>query len=159
MIRPGRFCGSVEALADVDVRDLVAWISAISLHSWPQQSRSVLKPAMVTDLGWHGFGAISDELVNALMALFPGARSHSRMLSVVMPGHGIEPHRDQQSPAWWCRVHCPLTSNESSRFIVNGAAHSMDVGRAYCVNVLAEHAVENDGATPRIHLMFDVEKA
>jgi hypothetical protein len=153
-----RFRGSVEFLACVHVLDLVAWIETIRFEAWPQQSRSELKPAMVTDLAWHRFGAMSDGIVAALMELFPSARAHSRMLSAVMPGHRIEPHMDQQSDAWLCRVHCPLTSNDESSFVVAGSGHVMRVGQAYMVNVLVEHSVTNDGETPRIHLMFDVEQ-
>lgn len=78
------------------------------------------------------------------------------MLSVVVPGHSIEPHKDQQAPAWVCRVHVPLTTSDRSAFIVGGEAHTLAVGMAYLVNTLVEHAVTNDGATPRTHFMFDV---
>ncbi len=32
----------------------------------------------------------------------------------------------------------------------------LDAGRAYAIDVRAPHAVRNDGATPRLHFMFDV---
>lgn len=154
-----RFVGSVSTLASVNVSSLIAWIGAIGLDRWPQQSAHELKPAMVTDPHWFGLGAMAASIVGALMLHFPGCRSYNLMLSAVMPGHRIDPHVDQQSDAWLCRVHCPLTSNDRSSFIVNGLAYAMQVGYAYRVNVLAEHHVFNDGITPRIHLMFDVEKA
>ena len=154
-----RFRGSVSHLACVDVSSLISWIEAISLGQWPQQSRHELKPAMVTDPNWFGFGAMADPLVQTLMTHFAGCRSHNLMLSAVMPGHCIEPHADQQADTWLCRVHVPLLSNEKSRFIVGGIAHAMHVGNAYRVNVLAEHSVVNDGDVPRVHAMFDVEKS
>jgi Aspartyl/Asparaginyl beta-hydroxylase len=154
-----RFCGSVSHLACVNASSLTAWIEAINLEKWPQQNRHELKPAMVTDPNWFGFGAVADPLVTSLMTHFAGCRPHNLMLSAVMPGHCIEPHADLQSDAWLCRVHSPLVSNEKSRFIVDGLEHAMYVGHAYRVNVLAEHSVVNDGVTPRIHFMFDVEKS
>lgn len=153
-----RFTGKVEAFASLDVADLVKWICGIPFSEWHQQ-RPVdhqLRPAMMTDLSWHGLKAITDPAVALLTGHFPGCSEDTRMVSVVMPGHSIEPHCDWQSPHWICRVHVPLTTNDKSRFIVGGIDHHMEVGKAYRVNTEIEHAVTNDGATPRIHLMFDV---
>ena len=76
-----------------------------------------------------------------------------------MPGHAIEPHKDQQADYWRARVHVPLMTNERSAFVVECKPHAMAVGSAYLVNTLAEHAVTNDGDTPRIHFIFDVRRA
>lgn len=151
--------GGCEPLGKVDVTDLVAWIGGIDLAEWPQQSPlgdGQLRPAMVTDLGWNGFGEKTDPVVADLMAGFPGCSADQRMLSVVMPGHAIEPHRDMQAPNWHCRVHVPLLTNEFSAFLVHGKPHFLEAGTAYTVDTQQEHAVTNDGPTPRIHLMFDV---
>ena len=111
---------------------------------------------MMTDLGWFDFGVVCAPVVSELMANFHGCIVYQRMLSVVMPGNYIEPHRDQQAPYWLCRVHVPLHTNEQSDFIVDGKSHRMDVGMAYRVNTLAEHSVFNNGNSPRTHFMFDV---
>jgi hypothetical protein len=111
---------------------------------------------MVNDPAWHGFKDRTDLIVSQIMAWLPRHVSYNRLLSVVMPGHSIEPHRDLQSPDWDCRVHVPLVSNPQSRFIVNGHDYVLTPGLAYRVNTEAEHSVTNDGATPRIHFMFDV---
>lgn len=154
-----RFDRSCEPFAAVSVADLVSWIGGIPFQDWPQQRRDELRPAMVNDLSWHGFGTMAAPIVAELMQSFPGCEAHQPMLSVVMPGHAIEPHTDQQPPAWRCRVHVPLTTNGNSRFVVGGMAHRMHVGTAYRVNTEAEHAVTNDGTTPRVHFMFDVRLA
>lgn len=154
-----RFNGSVEPFARCNAADLALWISGISFEDWHQQARlsdGQIRPAMMTDLGWHGFGNRSQPIVAELMAHFPGCEAHQLMLSVVMPGHSIELHRDQQAPVWICRVHVPLTTNSRSMFIVDGMSRPMAVGTAYKVNTLAEHSVTNDGKCPRIHFMFDV---
>lgn len=154
-----RFAGTVEGFATVNVAELVAWITAIDFADWPQQHRLAdggIRPMMVSDHAWHGFGAETRPLIAELLAHFPGCVSSTELLSVVMPGHQIEPHTDSQPPHWRCRVHVPLTSNPLSRFIVGGVAHRLVPGQAYRVNTEAVHAIENAGPTPRIHLMFDV---
>lgn len=153
-----RFTGCCEPITSVDVAGLVDWIGNIDFLEWPQQGRpdQELRPAMVTDLSWHGFREMTDPVVARIKGLFPECWSDNRMLSVVMPGHSIEPHCDWQSPAWRFRVHVPLTTNEQSLFIVGGEHHVMKVGMAYRVNTEVEHSVENKGNTPRIHFMFDV---
>ena len=151
-----RFTGSVEPIAPVEVRGLIAWISAIDLRLWPQQTLAELKPAMVTDPNWFGFGVQAKLVINQVWKLFPSCSPHEPMLSCVMPGHSIPPHVDHQAPYWLCRVHVPLTSNDKSKFIVDGEHYHLEVGQAYRVNTEAEHSVENDGLAPRIHFMFDV---
>ena len=139
----------VQEYADCDVSALTAWITAIPFEEWPQQSLledGRIRPAMVTDLSWHGFGKMTSEFASA----------SNRMLSVVMPGHSIPPHQDQQDLRWITRVHVPLTTNDKAVFIADGETFHMKVGKAYRVNTLAEHEVRNDGLTPRIHFIFDV---
>ena len=146
--------------AAVDVADLIAWVGSIDWTDWPQQNKpgQELKPAMVTDPGWHGFGRRSDPVVSHLMRFFPGCEDHQRMLSVVMPGHSIEPHRDEQAPAWEIRVHVPLLTNPRALFITDDDAGVMEVRMAYMVNTRRTHAVHNAGDTPRVHFMFDVRQ-
>jgi hypothetical protein len=154
-----RWGGTCEPLASVDVASLVDWITTIDFMEWPQQRQRYgqgLRPAMVSDLAWHGFGKRTDALVAGLMAGFPGQGAFQRMLSVVMPGHEIKPHVDLQGSQWHCRVHVPLTTNSRSLFIVGGTEHGLEVGMAYKVNTEVVHSVTNDGPTPRIHFMFDV---
>lgn len=149
-------------LGPVGADALAKWITAIPFEEWPQQHRlpgGQIRPSMQTDITWHGFGEIAEPVVNAIMQEhFPGGIAYQRMLSVVMPGHSIPPHCDEQAKSWICRVHVPLMSNAKSRFIVGGQDHVLAPGFAYRVNTRAEHAVTNDGETPRIHFMFDVGK-
>lgn len=158
---PRRFTGTCEKLGDVNVTDLVAWVTAIPFEDWHQQARladGLIRPMMMTDLNWHGFGRQTDDIVDDLIMEFGGCGAYQRMLSVVMPGHSIAPHRDEQRPTWLWRYHVPLISNPKSRFIVGGEDHVLVPGSAYRVNTEAVHAVTNDGDTPRIHFMFDVSQ-
>lgn len=153
-----RFTGTVEPFALVEVGGTIAWLTAIPFTSWPQQSKvdRSLRPAMVNDPDWHGFKAETDRIVDDLMAHYPGASDCKRMLSVVMPGHAIEPHCDEQDHRWLCRVHVPLATNPQSLFVVGGRHHNMVPGIAYRVNTEVTHSVINNGPNPRVHFMFDV---
>lgn len=148
----------MEPLGFVDVSGLVSWIRGISFEDWPQQDKHQLKPAMVTDPRWFGFGAKASPVVHDLMAHFPNCTSHQWMLSAVMSGHSIPPHVDQQPPKWVTRVHVPLLTSPHSYFMVEGVSYAMDVGEAYKVDTRLEHSVINNGP-PRVHFMFDVHGA
>jgi aspartyl/asparaginyl beta-hydroxylase len=154
---------SVELLArDVDVAEVVDWISTVPFAEWPQQHPlgGELRPAMVNDLAWQGFGWRTDLLVSRLLSNhFPGAEDYNRMLSVVRPGHGIEWHRDEPAAGWISRVHVPLSTNPRAVMIAATHVYWMDVGCAYLVDVRSLHAVRNEGDCSRIHFMFDVRRA
>lgn len=111
---------------------------------------------MVTDLNWHGFGEQAKAIAQQLTP--ENTYTDTWMLSVVMPGHLIEPHTDGQPPYWLHRVHVPLLTNPESRFIVGGVHHHMEIGQAYRVSTEVTHSVENNGKTPRVHFIFDVKK-
>jgi hypothetical protein len=148
-----RFDGTVEWLAEVDASGMTAWILGIPFSRWPQNPG---RPAMIADPNWHWFGAVAKPVVDELMAYFPGGEAYQLYVSAVLPGHSIAPHKDEQGHDWLCRVHVPLTTNERSEFWVDNDCHHMEPGSAYRVNTLKVHAVINQGATPRIHFMFDV---
>ena len=146
-------------LGRIDVADLAAWIAGIDFALWPQQHRvdDQLRPAMVTDLAWHGFGDRTRGLMESL-ALLAGGGGYNRMLSVVMPGHVIPPHVDQQPDDWLTRVHVPLATNPDAAMILAGREEHFEVGGAYLVDTRVEHSIRNGGKTPRIHFMFDVRR-
>lgn len=182
---------SICHLCIVNVQSMADWISSIPFEAWPQQTRLAdgqLRPAMVTDLAWPYYRPDrktfreaarfvveyvmrSWEFLEAAMPpLDPGRQVVSfeirnYMLSVVMPGHSIDPHADQQAPGWVTRVHIPLLTNPSatfifphddSRLLTAGRSWNMQVGEAYLVDVSRVHEVRNEGSTPRVHFMFDV---
>lgn len=155
-----RYTGSCEKLASVEVEGIAHWIKAIPFSAWPQQRPvdSQLRPAMVTDTAWHGFGNEVHDLVTGLMNNFPECAPYQRMLSVVMPGHSIEPHHDAQGPDWICRVHVPLQSNSQAFTTMLGKDINLKVGSAYKLNTEETHSIRNGGKTPRIHFMFDVRR-
>lgn len=147
-------------VCEVEIGKLLGWLRAIPFEEWPQQDRlpdDLLRPSMVTDLRWYGFGRATDEVVAEVLRVFPGT-DYQRMLSVVMPGHDIPTHVDQQNPDWVGRIHVPLLSNPESEFVVGGGRYVMTPGRAYAVDTRVPHSVTNWGKSPRVHFMFDVRR-
>lgn len=143
------------------LRRVIEWIKAIPYEAWPQQTRlpdGLIRPAMVTDQAWQSFGEVTADLVRG--ATPDGAfRERNRLLSVVMPGALIEPHTDELGADWHTRMHVPLLTNPDAMFISGDAVHRMAAGFAYEINTRERHAVWNAGATPRVHLMFDLHGA
>lgn len=148
----------IEPLCCVDVTAVARWIAAIPFTAWPQQTLVPgERPAMVNDLAWHGFGVVTDALVAEVMAYHgPGRRAVTRMLSVVLPGAEIEPHRDPVAPTWLTRVHVPIAGDAGAMFELGGTEYHLELGRAYTVDIRQIHSVRNAGRIPRIHLMWDV---
>lgn len=147
-----------EKFTDCNPSAIVEWIGRIPFADWSQQmplAEGKIRPAMVTDLNWYGFGEMTETMVNKL-AWLCGGRVSNRMLSVVMPGASIGVHVDAMQPPWLTRVHVPLVTNTESGFIIGGVWYHLEVGSAYRVDIRERHSVENHGSTPRIHLMFDV---
>lgn len=141
---------------------VIQWIHAIPFDLWPQQHRladGLIRPAMVTDLEWESFGAVTADLVReATPPATAHLRERNRLLSVVMPGATIVPHTDDLGDDWITRIHVPLLSNPDAMFISGDVVHRMAVGFAYEINTRERHAVWNAGAMPRVHLMFDLHR-
>lgn len=53
------------------------------------------------------------------------------------------------------KVHVPLQTNEGAVFSIGETRRHLPVGRAYEVNNIAPHGVENTGTEDRIHLIFE----
>src|SRR5579863_396773 len=153
-----RFDGTCERFVEVDEKPLATWISSIDFIAWPQQNKlsdCKMRPAMINDVSWHGFGSMVGDLTSSLMTelrrTHPSiAASFNPLLSVVMPGHSIEPHRDFQQPDWFCRVHVPLLTNDGALMRIDGETHHLETGFAYLINTFSEHSVENRGEVPRV---------
>jgi hypothetical protein len=78
------------------------------------------------------------------------------MLARMAPGGVIHPHRDENPAAKWPhKIHVPLVTNDQVIFYVGGHPYHFAEGEAVEVNNMDIHAVENRGATDRIHLIFE----
>ncbi|MFT3805802.1 aspartyl/asparaginyl beta-hydroxylase domain-containing protein [Arenimonas sp.] len=78
------------------------------------------------------------------------------MLARMAPGGIIHPHTDASPSAKWPhKIHVPLTTNDKVRFYIKPQTYHFKVGEAVEVNNLDVHAVANEGASHRIHLIFE----
>jgi hypothetical protein len=53
------------------------------------------------------------------------------------------------------RIHIPVRTNPQVEFRLNGKLLEMAAGEAWYLNFNLPHAVENNGRTPRVHLVID----
>lgn len=78
------------------------------------------------------------------------------MLARMAPGGVIKPHRDANPAAKWPhKIHVPLVTNDRVTFFVDGVGYHFKEGEAVEVSNMAVHAVENNGDSDRIHLIFE----
>jgi hypothetical protein len=54
------------------------------------------------------------------------------------------------------KVHVPLVTNPGVTFVIEGERHHLPIGRAYEINNLLVHAVENVSDLERVHLIFEI---
>lgn len=141
-------------LGDVDIAELLGWLGAIDFATWPRQQLEdgQIRPSMITDHSWSGFGSASNALAAACLSHFRGRSEQHRILSLVLPGQVIDPHTDP----WSCRVHVPLLTNPQAFLIVEGHEYHLEAGKAYVVDGTRLHGVKNLGPTPRVHFVLDV---
>jgi Aspartyl/Asparaginyl beta-hydroxylase len=78
------------------------------------------------------------------------------MLARMAAGGVIQPHRDANPAAKWPhKIHVPIETNDQVVFFVDGKDYRMAEGEAVELNNMGVHAVENRGASDRIHLIFE----
>ncbi len=107
---------------------------------------------------WNEWRALLEPVLGAATAPYGYARGAFPrvMLARMAPGGVIHPHRDENPAAKWPhKIHVPLQTNDDVTFFVDGVAYHFDEGEAVEVNNMGVHAVENRGASDRIHLIFE----
>lgn len=71
-------------------------------------------------------------------------------------GGKIIPHTDAHpSFRMGHRIHVPITTNNKTRFMIDGRPHHLEVGQAYEINNQKTHSVVNKGGEDRITFIFD----
>ena len=107
---------------------------------------------------WNEWKALLEPVLGEATAPYGYARGAFPrvMLARMAPGGVIHPHRDENPAAKWPhKIHVPLQTNDDVTFFVDGVAYHFDEGEAVEVNNMGVHAVENRGASDRIHLIFE----
>jgi hypothetical protein len=122
------------------VSDFQDWRKSYDRPLWPQW-RELLEPVMAQAVAPYAYAR----------AGFPRV-----MLARMGPGGVIKPHRDANPAAKWPhKIHVPLLTNEQVTFFIDGVGYHFAEGEAVEVSNMAVHAVENNGASDRIHLIFE----
>jgi len=122
------------------VSDFDDWRVAENHRLW-EEWRQVLEPVLAQATQAYGYARGSYPRV---------------MLARMAPGGVIHPHRDGNPAARWPhKIHVPLLTNEKVTFFVDGVGFHFPEGKAVEVNNMGVHAVTNDGAADRIHLIFE----
>lgn len=150
----------IKSVGKVDITKVSKWLIGIPFEVWPQQHKladDMIRPAMVTDPSWNNFAdtikPIEDEVV---FKHFPELKITWRALSVVMPGHAIPTHRDQQPDHWKFRVHIPIQTSKNALFVYEDLVYRLEASFIYPVDTRNWHSCINGGTAPRIHLMLDL---
>jgi Aspartyl/Asparaginyl beta-hydroxylase len=140
--KPNRF-GALDATRHIVFRfvsNFQDWRDSHDRPLWPEW-KPLLEPVL--------------EAATASYAYSRGAYPRV-MLARMAPGGVIHPHRDENPAAKWPhKIHVPLVTNEGVTFYVDGVGYRLAEGEAVEVNNMGVHAVENRGATDRIHLIFE----
>ena len=123
----------------------------IDLDQWPSL-------AIMRDVGWERLGDSAEPVMETVVSrCYPPGGLVIRAMAVRLPaGARITPHVDEhESLRLSHRIHLPLVTNPRVRFFIDGVPHRFEVGRAVEVNNQLSHSVMNDGASDRIHFIFD----
>lgn len=116
------------------------WRESYDRPLWAQW-RTLLEPVLAQAVTPYGYAR----------GVFPRV-----MLARMAPGGVIKPHRDANPAAKWPhKIHVPLLTNEQVTFFVDGVGYHLEEGEAVEVSNMAVHAVENNGPSDRIHLIFE----
>ena len=175
-----RKTASIRALGKVDISALRAAVLAIPEAVWDAENSVKPNRFEALDLtrhivfrfvtgfedwrqsAYHRLWSEWQPLLEPALAQATKAYGYARgsfpriMLARMAPGGVIHPHRDANPAAKWPhKIHIPLTTNRQTTFFVDGVGYHFPEGEAVEVNNMGVHAVKNDGATDRIHLIFE----
>jgi hypothetical protein len=79
------------------------------------------------------------------------------MLSNLKAHARVPPHVDSNpSSLVPHKVHVPLITDPAVHFVIDGVRHHLEFGRAYEINNLLTHSVENGSDRARVHLIFEI---
>lgn len=116
------------------------WRGSHDRPAW-RQWRDVLEPVLAQAVRGYGYAR----------GVFP------RVMLARMPAGGvIHPHIDANPAAKWPhKIHVPISTNPAVVCCFGGQNHHFPRGDAVEVNNLGPHWVRTDGATDRVHLIFE----
>ena len=110
------------------------------------------------DIGWDLLADVALPLMHRILGDHypPGGTIIRAMAARLEAGGIIKPHHDKH-PSFHAghRIHIPIYTNPRVRFMIDGRAQKMAIGRVYEINNQKKHSVMNKGAEGRINFIFD----
>ena len=108
--------------------------------------------------GWARISESAQPLMDSIINThYKSGGTILRAMAAKLPAGGrIAPHHDSMTSfRFGHRIHIPITTNKSVRFMIGGRPHQMEVGHAYEINNQMQHSVLNAGKEDRITFIFD----
>ena len=108
--------------------------------------------------GWARISDVAQPLMDQIIAdHYTQGGVVLRAMAAKLPAGGrIAPHHDSMTSfKFGHRIHVPITTNKSVRFMIGGRPHQMEMGHAYEINNQMQHSVLNAGKEDRITFIFD----
>lgn len=120
-------------------------------ESWPDGE-------IYREAGWERIAAVATPLIDQVIESHyePGGVVLRAMAAKLKAKGKIQPHRDAlRSFHMGHRIHIPITTNPSVRFMISGKPYHFEVGKVYELNNQRKHSVINMGSEDRITFIFD----
>ena len=110
------------------------------------------------DIGWDLLADTAIPLMHQILGEHypPGGTIIRAMAARLEAGGIIKPHHDKH-PSFHAghRIHIPIYTNPRVRFMIDGRAQKMAIGRVYEINNQRKPSVMNKGEEGRINFIFD----
>lgn len=132
-------------------RDTESIVLLFCEESWPEGE-------IYREPGWGRLADVAMPLVNHIIntCYTPGGTVLRAMAAKLKAGGRITPHIDAlKSFRMGHRIHVPITTSASVRFVIGGKPYRFEAGRAYELNNQKLHSVMNMGKEDRITFIFD----
>ena len=132
-------------------RDTESIVMLFCDESWPEGD-------VYREAGWEALSDVAMPLINQVVETWyaPGGTLLRAMAAKLKANGRIQPHRDAlRSFHMGHRIHIPITTNPSVRFMIAGKPYRFEVGNVYELNNQKKHSVMNMGSEDRITFIFD----
>ena len=110
------------------------------------------------EVGWDRIANDAMPIINHIIETYynPGGIVLRAMAAKLKAGGRISPHVDSlKSFHMGHRIHVPITTNTSVRFMIEGKPYQFEVGKVYELNNQKTHSVMNMSKDDRISFIFD----
>ncbi len=132
-------------------RDTESIVMLFCDESWPEGQ-------IYREAGWDRLAEVAMPLIDNIIETYysPGGTLLRAMAAKLKARGRIQPHRDAlRSFHMGHRIHIPITTNPSVRFMIAGKPYQFEVGKIYELNNQRKHSVMNMGSDDRITFIFD----